>query len=156
MGKTPCPAAKMAYIAVAVASCAAPTCGWVRHASSSGFACTVVRLELGWMETIRAIASGVLRLVLLGAACSTLLWLLERNLGLSVNYRVVLGGGFVVIGALLSSGGSGWVLFQKGEVQRISESDLTEYKSTKVANLAAGIKLFVLGAVVFGSLFVLH
>jgi len=106
-------------------------------------------------ENLKNVLLTLLKIVLLGALLAYLLHLGERFFAWPVGLRTFGGGVLIVIGSLLLNGGSGRVLYQKGAVRGIDERDIAEYKSTRNANLAAGIWLLVIGAVLFASLFVL-
>lgn len=79
----------------------------------------------------------------------------ERYLGWPLAIRQIGSGVLIVIGGLLMSGGSSGVLYKKGAVREVGGRDIDEYKATRAGNLSAGVRLFIIGAVLFASLFVL-
>lgn len=103
---------------------------------------------------MRSTVQAVLQVVVLGSVFAIGLRALEHFAGWPSSVRMFVGGGLVVVGSLLSSGGSGRALFEKAEVRATRETDISEYLQTKRANLSTGIRLFVIGGVLFVSLFI--
>ena len=79
----------------------------------------------------------------------------ERNFGFSQDTRFWIGGLMLSFGSLLMSGDPGRFLYERALFWGISDADVAEYVQTKRANLAASVRLMVLGAVVVGSEFVI-
>jgi len=93
--------------------------------------------------------------VAMAAAIALILVLGERLFALPLAIRQFGGGVLIVVGSLLMSSGSGQALFDKGAIRGIGAKDIEEYKATRAGNVSAGVRLFIIGVVLFGSLFVL-
>lgn len=97
----------------------------------------------------------LLRLASLGVGLAAGLAFAERNFGFSSDTRFWIGGLMLSFGSLLMSGDSGRFLYERALFWGISDADVAEYVQTKRANLAASVRLMVLGAVIVGSEFVI-
>lgn len=102
-------------------------------------------------DTVRAL---VLQVGIAGAIAFALN-LGERYLGWPLAIRQLGSGALIIVGSLLLSGGSSSVLYQKGALRGLNEKDIEEYKAHRAGNTSAGVRLFVVGAVLFVSLFML-
>jgi len=102
-------------------------------------------------DTLRALA---LHVGITGAIAFALLQG-ERYLGWPLAIRQLGSGVLIIVGSLLLSGGSSNVLYQKGALRGLNEKDIEEYKAHRAGNTSAGVRLFVVGAVLFASLFML-
>jgi len=102
-------------------------------------------------DTVRAL---LLHVGIAGALAFALL-LGERHLGWPVAIRQIGSGALIIVGSLLLSGGSSSVLYQKGALRGLNEKDIEEYKAHRAGNTSAGVRLFIVGAVLFVSLFML-
>ena len=79
----------------------------------------------------------------------------ERNFGFSQDIRLWIGGLMLSLGSLLMSGDSGRYLYERALFWGISDADVAEYVRTKRANIAASVKMMLMGAVLVGSEFLL-
>lgn len=82
----------------------------------------------------------------LGAGAALLLKLAEVFVGLPTPVRFFGGAALIVLGGALSSGASGSVLMQKGQVRGLTEGDLREHANTRRGNLASGTQFIIVGA----------
>jgi len=102
---------------------------------------------------VAAALAPLLRLLGYGVGLSAGLAFAERNLGLGQDARFWVGGLMLSLGSLLMSGDSGRFLYERSLFWGISDADVAEYGRTKRANLAASVKMMLLGAVVVASEF---
>lgn len=102
---------------------------------------------------MRGIWTPLLRTVVIGFSVAIVLRLAEAYLGWPQGVRMFGGGGLVVLGSMLASGGSGNTLYQKGAVRGITDADRTEHVATRQSNLAVGVRLLIVGGVIFASQF---
>lgn len=79
----------------------------------------------------------------------------ERNFGFSQDTRFWIGGLMLSFGSLLMSGDSGRFLYERSLFWGISDADVAEYVRSKRANIAASVKMMLMGAVLVGSEFLL-
>lgn len=98
---------------------------------------------------------GLLRLACVGVGLAAGLAYAERNFGFSQDIRFWIGGLMLSLGSLLMSGDSGRYLYERALFWGISDADVAEYVRTKRANIAASVKMMLMGAVLVGSEFVL-